>query len=214
MRKIVVCLIFAAMSISAYAQVPSYARTSGHGVFHGYAALIAEPGQNTFRSSVDMCYGLGKYMETGMNLSTDGLHTRFGATYRVGRKFNEAFGIGAQITPTFFIGANPQYAYSTLGVYMNGYFDEHWYWASNTYNKLNRYGDFFCEQWTYIGYDFKLRKGIFSPAIGEIHSWKMDSAVEPAFGFYYQIGTWIFYLWSHNIHNDKHAITLSVEFRL
>lgn len=215
MRKILIILTFIALSINAQAQIPNFARTTGDGILHGYADIEMKPNTGLITSSTALCYGIGKYYETGIGLSTNASGATLSPKFRTGKVFSKTFGIGIQYSPSFIIGSNPTYSHSTIGLYMNGCFNAHLYWASNTFWSKAKGASSAYEQWTYLGYDFHLQGGnTFSIALGELHNWNLQQPITPALGFYYMAGKWIFYLWSNNLHNTNRAISMGVEFRI
>lgn len=199
------------------AQVPYFSGTVGDGKLYGYTSLKIRPGINAQETYTAFQYGIGNYFATGVDLYTDAGTSYMGYLVRAGYKFSKWFGIGGQVTPSFDLNDNMKFSYLTSALYMNGNITDsgRLFWCSNTWWGVNKGAGNTMSQWTFLGYAIPIGKGrSFTPMIGEIHSWKMDSDMDIAAGFYYSVKKWNFYVWGNDFLKVHPRVVVGVDFVL
>lgn len=216
MKRIVLLIIVTfGVIINTFAQVPYFAKTVGADKLYGYTSLKVRPGINAQETYTTFQYGLGNYIAAGLDLYTNNSSNYTGYLFRAGYAFNQWFGIGAQVTPSFDLSHNFQFSYLTSALYMNGSIskDGQLFWCSNTWYTVNKGGDNTLTQWTYLGYSFSLvKKQSITPMLGVIHSWKFNQDADIAAGMYYTIKNWNIYLWGNDFLKDHPRVVAGVDF--
>ena len=218
MKKLTLTTLTLILSVAAFAQIPYFSGTVGERKLYGYTSLKFRPGLNAMETYSTLQYGVGEHFAAGMDLYTGTDAAYWGAVVRYGYKFSQWFGAGAQFTPSFDLNDSFRYSYSTASLYLNGAItrDGRLFWIYNTFCGLNRgeVADTFTN-YEYLGYSIPFASGhSITPLVGAIHSWKFDSPVDLAFGFWYTIKTWSFYLWTNDILKRNPRIVFGVEFVL
>lgn len=199
------------------AQVPYFSGTVGDGKLYGYTSLKIRPGINAQETYTAFQYGIGNYFATGVDLYTGAGTSYMGYLVRAGYKFSKWFGIGGQVTPSFDLNDSMKFSYLTSALYMNGNITDsgRLFWCSNTWWGVNKGAGNTMSQWTFLGYAIPIGKGrSFTPMIGEIHSWKMDSDMDIAAGFYYSVKKWNFYVWGNDFLKVHPRVVVGVDFVL
>ncbi len=212
---VVICTILCAIKLSA--QVPYFAGTVGNGKLYGYTSLKFRPGINNQETYTTFQYGIGNHFATGLDLYTGPGSAYMGCLVRGGYKFNQWFGIGGQLTPSFDLNDSMKFSYLTSALYMNGSItkDGKFFWCSNTWWGVNRGADNTLTQWTYLGYSIPFKNGhSITPMVGEIHSWMFDQDVDIAAGFYYTIKNWNIYVWGNDFLKDHPRVVVGIDFAL
>lgn len=218
MKKLfIMMLLMCGLVAMASAQVPYFAGTAGNNKLYGYTSLKFRPGINAQETYTTFQYGLGNYTAVGLDLYSSNGGCYAGYLIRAGKKFNQWFGLGGQITPSFDLSDSFHFSYLTAGLYMNGSItrDGNFFWCSNTWWGLNNGAENTLTNWEYLGYTIPTKqKQSFTPMVGLIHSWKFDQQVDIAAGFYYSIKSWNIYLWGNDFLKKNPRIVIGVDFTL
>lgn len=215
MKKLTLLLLLLAATICTKAQVPYFAGTVGDNKMYAYTSLKGRPGINAQETYSVVQYGIGDYFATGADLYTGVGSAYAGMLVRGGYKFNQWFGIGAQVTPSFDLNNNLRFSYLTLALYMNGSItkDGKLFWCTNTWWGVNKGAEYTITQWAYLGYSFSLKNGdSISPMVGTIYDWKFNDKADLAAGFYYTHKNWNFYLWGNDFLKDNPRVVAGVDF--
>ena len=199
MKKKFLSLVLVFVSVAVFAQVPYFSGTVGKNKLYGYTSLKVRPGINAQETYTTFQYGTSTYTAAGLDLYTGVGCNYLGVLFRTGYKFNQWFGIGGQITPSFDLSNSMKFSYLTTALYMNGAItkDGKLFWCSNTWWGVNRDAPFTLTN---------------SPMVGAIHSWKFDQDVDIAAGFYYTIKNWDFYLWGNDFLKDHPRVVAGIDF--
>ena len=218
MRKLIIFLILIlTSSILAKAQIPYFSGTVGDGNLYGYTSLKFRPGINAQETYTCFQYGISDYAATGVDIYT-GLNSAYaGVLVRGGYKFNQWFGIGGQLTPSFDLNNSMKFSYLTAALYMNGSItnDGKLFWCSNTWLGVNKGAENTINQWSYLGYTIPTVGGqSITPMVGAIHSWKFDQEADLAVGAYYTIGKWNIYLWGNDFFKNNPRVVVGIDFTL
>lgn len=218
MKKLVILLILIlTCSILVKAQVPYFSGTVGERNLYGYTSLKFRPGINAQETYTCFQYGISDYAAAGVDIYT-GLNSAYaGVLIRGGYKFNQWFGIGGQLTPSFDLNNSMKFSYLTAALYMNGSItnDGKLFWCSNTWLGVNKGAENTINQWSYLGYTIPTVRGqSITPMVGAIHSWKFDQETDLAVGAYYTIGKWNIYLWGNDFFKDNSRIVVGIDFTL
>lgn len=218
MRKfLLLFILLLTSSIIAKAQIPYFSGTVGDGKLYGYTSLKFRPGINAQETYTCFQYGISDYAATGVDIYT-GLNSAYaGVLLRGGYKFNQWFGIGGQLTPSFDLNNSMKFSYLTAALYMNGSItnDGKLFWCSNTWLGVNKGAENTINQWSYLGYTIPTVGGqSIIPMVGAIHSWKFDQEADLAVGAYYTIGKWNIYLWGNDFFMDNPRIVVGIDFTL
>lgn len=217
MKRLILALVAINFVINLSAQVPYFAGTVGNGKLYGYTSLKARPGINAMETYTTFQYGIGDYTAVGLDLYTMKGSCYAGYLLRMGKKFNNWFGIGGQITPSFDLSDNFKFSYLTTALYMNGGLtrDGKLFWCSNTWFGVNNGSENTITNWEYLGYSFGFKNGhSLTPMLGAIHSWKFDQDVDLAAGIYYSIKSWNFYLWGNDFLSKNPRVVVGIDFTL
>lgn len=217
MKKIILSLILALISSMAIAQVPYFSGTIGNNKIYGYTSLKFRPGINNQETYTTFQYGIGNHFATGLDLYTGPGSAYMGYLVRAGYKFNQWFGIGGQVTPSFDLNDSMKFSYLTSALYMNGSItkDGNFFWCSNTWWGVNKGADNTITNWEYLGYCIVTGKGqSITPMVGLIHSWKFDQDADIAAGFYYTIKNWNIYLWGNDFLKENPRVVVGIDFAL
>ena len=215
MKKILITIVAVTLSIVASAQVPYFAGTVGNGKLYGYTSLKARPGINSQETYTTFQYGTSAHTAAGLDLYTGVGCNYLGVLFRTGYKFNQWFGIGGQLTPSFDLSNNMKFSYLTAALYMNGSItkDGNLFWCSNTWWGVNDGADNTITNWEYLGYYIPTCKNqSITPMVGLIHSWKFDQDVDIAAGFYYTIKNWDIYVWGNDFLKDHPRVVAGIDF--
>lgn len=215
MKKKFLSLVLVFVSVAVFAQVPYFSGTVGKNKLYGYTSLKVRPGINAQETYTTFQYGTSTYTAAGLDLYTGVGCNYLGVLFRTGYKFNQWFGIGGQITPSFDLSNSMKFSYLTTALYMNGAItkDGKLFWCSNTWWGVNRDAPFTLTNWEYLGYSFSFKNGhSITPMVGAIHSWKFDQDVDIAAGFYYTIKNWDFYLWGNDFLKDHPRVVAGIDF--
>lgn len=205
------------LATKAVAQIPYFAATVGNGKLYGYSSLKTCPGVNEQTTYTCFQYGLGDHFATGIDISTTPDCTYWGTLVRYGTGFSKWFNVGIQATPAFNLSNNFHFAHLRSALYLNGAIttDSRLFWSTNTYWGVNDSDDNTLTNYEYMGYTIPFRNGqSLTPMIGAIHSWKFDNNVDLAFGCYYTIKNWNFYLWGNDILKSHPHLTIGIDFGL
>ena len=83
-----------------------------------------------------------------------------GYLFRVGYKFNQWIGIGAQITPSMNLSDNYRFSYLTSALYLNGAITQNgsFFWCSKIWRGINKNSTNTITNWKYIGYTIPIKK--------------------------------------------------------
>ena len=189
MRKfILLFILFLTSSIITKAQIPYFSGTVGDGKLYGYTSLKFRPCFNAQETYTCFQYGISDYATTGVDIYT-GLNSAYaGVLVRGGYKFNQWFGIGGQLTPSFDLNNSMKFSYFTAALYMNGSItnDGKLFWCSNTWLGVNKGAENTINQWSYLGHTIPtVGEQSITPMVGAIHSWKFDQEADLAVGAYY-----------------------------
>jgi len=199
----------------AKAQIPYFAPTVGHLKLYGYTSLKFRPGINSQETYTTFQFGIGKHFATGIDIYTNGSSSYTGYLIRVGKKFNQWFNIGGQLTPTFNLSQNMKFEYLTAALYMNGNILDQGklFWVSNTWYGINRGSENTISQYLYLGTAIGLPKGqMITPMVGTIYSWKFDQKADLALGAYWSIDKFNIYLWGNDFFKSHPRIIAGVDF--
>lgn len=218
MRKfLLLFILLLTSSIIAKAQIPYFSGTVGDGKLYGYTSLKFRPGINAQETYTCFQYGISDYAATGVDIYT-GLNSAYaGVLLRGGYKFNQWFGIGSQLTPSFDLNNSMKFSYLTAALYMNGSItnDGKLFWCSNTWLGVNKGAENTINQWSYLGYTIPTVGGqSITPMVGAIHSWKFDQEADLAVGAYYTIGKWNIYLWGNDFFKKTPRVVVGIDFTL
>lgn len=218
MRRIIyIVLTVIGLSLSSFAQIPYFAPTVGNNNLYGYTSLKFRPGINAQETYSTFQFGIGDYTATGIDLYTNGNSVYGGVLARVGYTFNQWLKIGAQITPSFNIGKNMEFSYLTNALYLNGNITGNGklFWDANTWYVVNKGGENTINQYLYLGSSFNLPKNqTITPMLGTIYSWKFDKKMDIAFGAYWSVQKYNFYLWTNDVLEKHPRIIVGVDFVL
>ena len=187
MKKTLLTTLFALICMLTYAQVPYFAKAPGDKNLYGYTSAKFRPGINNIESYTTFQYGITDYMALGTDVYTGGNDAYWGFMLRGGYKVNKWFGIGGTATPSFDLDDNFKFSYFTGGLFMNGAItrDENLFWCTNTWFGVNRDASYTINQFSYLGYAFKIKNGDYiTPMVGMEHDWKFEKNPDVAAGFY------------------------------
>lgn len=202
-------------SVCSFAQIPYFSGTVGKNKLYGYTSLKVRPGINSQETYTTFQYGMTNNTALGLDLYTANGSSFMGYTIRAGYKFNKWFGVGAQITPSFNLSDNYSFSYLTSALYLNGSItrDGKLFWCSNTWWGVNRGANNTIYNWEYLGFSIPLKnEHSITPMLGTIHSWKFDSDLDIAAGFYYTIKNWNIYLWGNDFLKKNPRVIFGVDF--
>lgn len=197
------------------AQVPYFSGTVGNDKLYGYTSLKVRPGINSQETYTTFQYGTSSQTAVGLDLYTCNGASYMGYIMRAGYKFNQWFGIGAQITPSFNLSDNYNFSYLTSALYLNGNItrDGKFFWCSNTWWGINKSTSNTIYNWEYLGVAIPLKNGhSITPMLGAIHSWKFDTEIDIAAGLYYTIGNWNLYLWGNDFLKANPRVIIGCDF--
>lgn len=200
---------------SSYAQVPYYGATVGEHRLFGYHSFKFRPGVNNQRTYTTLQYGINDWFSIGTDLTTGPSERNIGYYWRVGKKFNNWFSAGIQMTPSFDLEDSHKFVYNTTGLFMNGNItkDGKLFWTSNTWHTANKDADDTLEQWWYLAGNLPLTKNSsIWPHIGVVHSWEFDTDADLAAGFFYVYKQYSLYLWGNDFFKEHPRVTLAVDF--
>lgn len=215
MKKIVLCILLTITTVTVFAQVPYFSGTVGKDKLYGYTSLKVRPGINSQETYTTFQYGASTHTAVGLDLYTGVGCNYLGVLFRAGYKFNQWFGLGGQLTPSFDLSNNMKFSYLTAALYMNGSItkDGKLFWCSNTWWGVNNGAENTITNWEYLGYSFSFKNGhSITPMVGAIHSWKFDQDVDIAAGFYYTIKNWDIYLWGNDFLKENPRVIVGVDF--
>lgn len=217
MKKIIFLFAFALSFEVAFAQVPYFAKAPGDKKLYGYTSAKFRPSINAIESYSTFQYGITDYFAAGTDVYTGSNEAYWGFLFRGGYKFNKWFGIGGTATPSFDMGNNFKFSYFTGGLFMNGAItrDENLFWCTNTWFVVNRDASYTINQFSYLGYAFKIKNGDYiTPMIGIDHDWKFKNDPDMAAGFYYTHGPWNFYVWGNDFFKKNPRFVVGIDFKL
>ena len=217
MKKTLLTTLFALISMFTYAQVPYFAKAPGDKNLYGDTSAKFRPGINNIESYTTFQYGITDYMALGTDVYTGGKEAYWGFMLRGGYKVNKWFGIGGTATPSFDLGDNFKFSYFTGGLFMNGAItkDENFFWCTNTWFGVNRDATYTINQFSYLGYAFKIKNGDYiTPMVGMEHDWKFGKNPDVAAGFYYTHGIWNFYVWGDKFCQKNPRFVVGIDFKL
>jgi len=214
MKKYIVLIFMAVISLTVTAQVPYYAGSQGKGKLYTYFSTKFHPGYNNQQVYITAQYGLNDHFDLATESYTG---TRWG-DQGFGFRFNgfksKYLSMGGQVMVDFNINNNFKYDWTCASLYLNGNIYKGLHWVSNTWYTVNRgHTDNAVDQWTYLG----LTVGKFTPMVGTITScsddWKTDLAVG-CYANLYKNG--YVYLWgsglTNNVYNPKVVIGFDYKF--
>ena len=216
MRKgILLVIVIMMTTLVVKAQVPYFARSPKSGKLYGYTSVKFRPGINSIETYNTFQYGATDYVAGGIDFYTGPDSAYMGFMIRAGYKFNQWFGIGGTVTPSFSLNNNFKYDYCTAGLFMNGSLtkDAHLFWCTNTWLGLNSNSSYTLRQYTYLGYEFTMKNGdSITPMIGLDHSWKFNEKSDIAAGFYYTHKVWNFYVWVNDFLKENPRLVVGIDF--
>lgn len=217
MGRLILLWIFVVATISVRAQIPYFAGTVGDGKLYGYTSLKARPGINAQETYTTFHYGLSSYTAVGLDLYTSNGSNYAGYLFRAGKMFNQWFGIGGQITPSFDLSDNFDFSYLTTALYMNGSItnDGKLFWCTNTWWSVKNGAEYTFSNWEFLAYTFPVKKGhSITPMAGIIHSWKFDQDIDISAGFYYTMNNWNIFVWGNDFLKDHPRVVVGIDFAL
>lgn len=215
MKKFILLTIAIFCFLEINAQVPYFGATVGEGKVFGYTSLKFRPGINAQESYTTMQFGINDYFSVGADISANSSTINNGLYVRGGYTHNKWFSVGTQITPYFDLKDNFKYSNTSIGLFMNGNItqDGHLFWTSNSWATITKNGEDSFNQWWYLGGNVKINdENSIVPMLGLIHSWKFDTDMDVAAGFYYVYKKYSFYLWGNDFFKDNPRVTLAVDF--
>ena len=94
-------------------------------------------------------------------------------------------------------------------------FSKNLFWCTNTWFGVNRDASYTINQFSYLGYAFKIKNGDYiTPMVGMEHDWKFEKNPDVAAGFYYTHGIWNFYVWGDKFCQKSPRLVVGVDFKL
>lgn len=210
MKKFIIFILLALVSLTMVAQVPYYAGTMGKGKTYTYFSTKFHPGHNNQQMYIVVDHGLNDHFDivTDATIGTGWSYQGFGARFNaVNSKY---FSLGGQVMADFDLNDNYKFGYACGSLYMNGAIARKLHWVSNTWytiyegNTKNQ-----VDQWTYLGYTI----GKFTPMIGAITSITNDFKTDPAVGMYwnaYKNG--YIYLWGSGLAKKNYDPRIVIGF--
>ena len=200
-----------------YAQIPNFGSTAGDNHLYGYSSIKYRKSPNKWEMYSTLQYGVTDYMNIGADLYSKGSNTFIGYTFRSGVKINSYFSIGAQITPSFNLSANHEFAYMTEAIYINGNItsDGRVFWVTNTWFEQAKHELTSAQQWSYLGYSISFGKDHkrITPMVGFIHDWRFDSDLDLSFGAFYGFKKINVYAWTNDILTRQPRFIIAIEFK-
>lgn len=218
MKRALLPVFMMIITVVVKAQVPNFGATAGDQNLYGYSAMKYRANNKTWETYSTLQYGLTDYMNIGADLYTNGSDAYIGYTFRTGKKISHYFSIGAQLTPSFDMGANHRFAYMTEALYMNGNItrDGRLFWVTNTWLEQAHHEMSSAKQWTYLGYTCPIGekgKNSITPMAGIINDWKFESDVDLSFGAYFSHKNINLYAWTNDILTNHPRFVVAVEFK-
>lgn len=219
MKRFLLLFLLTFVLLGLQAQIPYFAGTAGDEKLYGYTSLKLRPGINAQETYTTFQYGLGDHFALGSDLYTSVGSNYMGFLARYGVLLSKWFNVGAQVTPSFNLNHNFEFAYLTSALYLNGNIscDGSWFWCTNTWWGVNSGSDVddTIDQWLYLGRTCKLRNGdSLTPMLGMLYSWKFNRDADIAAGFYYSHGAYNFYLWGNDFLSDNPRFVVGVDIKI
>ena len=216
MKRLITVLIGITICAITMAQVPYFGKAPGDKKLYGYTSVKFRPGNNNIESYNTFQYGITDYAAVGIDFYTGPGTAYMGYMFRAGYRTNQWFSIGCTLTPSFDLNNNYKFEYFTGGLFMNGVItkDTKLFWCTNTWFGVNRDKSYSIRQYSYLGYEFGIKKGdAITPMLGLDHSWKFDENADVAAGLYYTHGVWNFYLWGNDFCKSNPRVVVGVDFK-
>ena len=216
MKRLITVLIGITICAITMAQVPYFGKAPGDKNLYGYTSVKFRPGNNNIESYNTFQYGITDYAAVGIDFYTGPGTAYMGYMFRAGYMTNQWFSIGCTLTPSFDLNNNYKFEYFTGGLFMNGVItkDTKLFWCTNTWFGVNRDKSYSIRQYSYLGYEFGIKKGdAITPMLGLDHSWKFDENSDVAAGLYYTHGVWNFYLWGNDFCKSNPRVVVGVDFK-
>lgn len=215
MRKITSITILFFVTIALSAQVPYFGATVGEGKVFGYSSLKFRPGINAQETYTTLQFGIKDYFSVGTDIYANSGTVDHGLYARAGWTWNKWFSAGIQAAYVSNLRENYKFSNVNTGVFFNGNVIENGllFWTSNTWLTFNQDGNHSYNQWLYLGSNVKIDdSNSIVPMVGLIHSWKFDTDVDLAAGFYYMYKKYSFYLWGNDFFTEHPRLTVAVDF--
>lgn len=216
LKKTLLIIISFITCYFAKAQVPYFGKTPGDKSLYGYTSVKFRPGINNIESYNTFQFGVTDYAAGGIDFYTGSGSASMGIMLRAGYSVNQWFSIGGTATPSFNLNDNFKFSYFTGGLFMNGGItrDARLFWCINTWFGINRGAKDTINQFTYLGYEFRLKnKDAITPMLGLEHSWLFNRDPDIAAGFYYTHKQWNFYLWGNDFCKVHPRVVVGVDFK-
>ena len=220
MRKRILFIILDLLCLSSlYAQVPYFGATVGKGKVFGYTSVKFRPTINALESYTTMQFGVLDWFSVGTDIYVSKEEINHGLYVRGGYTLNKWFSFGAQATQYFNLKDSYKPMYTQLGVFLNGNIlpSGYLFWTSNTwmsfyYDDMSKHT---FKQWWYLGSNIPVNdNNSVVPMVGVIHSWKFDTPVDLAVGFYWVYKKYSFYLWGNDFFTKYPRVTVAVDFTI
>ncbi|MBQ5997396.1 MAG: hypothetical protein IJL64_05965 [Bacteroidales bacterium] len=216
MKRLLLILCAACLSLSLSAQVPYFSGTVGKSKLYGYTSFKFRPGINAQQTYTTFQYGIGEQTAVGLDVTTGGDQAFEGILFRYGTRISPSFGIGAQITPTFALGDKMSFSYMTNALYMNGNFDSdgRWFWCSNTFYTVIDEADNTLDEWMYLGRNLTAFGNNLTLMAGALYSdGNGETYTDLGAGCYYTLGNYNIYLWGNDLLTKSHPrFVIGIEF--
>lgn len=221
MKRLILSILLAAASFTAFSQVPFFGATCGDGMLNGYYNLKSYPGDNRMANYSMVQYGIGDHFAIGADYTwaqQDGVanSAHFGLIARYGHVFSQWFKAGFMATPYFNLLDGFRYKGIDLAFFINGDLsrDGKFFWCSNTfadYFKGNRPA--YSNYW-YLGCHFKVTDRItITPMAGITHNWDFSNAdLNPVVGVYYSYKRINVYVWGDRFRDKFYRHNFGLEF--
>jgi len=213
----IILLLFLCCATTSWGQIPYYGGTVGENSLYGYHSVKFRPGQNNTTTYSTAQYGMTHWLSLGTDLTTAPDVRDIGYSLRVGWKFNPWINAGVQITPSFNLDENHEFAYNTTGLFMNGHITKggKLFWTSNTWYTVDTNANSSVHQWWYLGSQFSFKNGSsIWPHLGLLHSWEFDQDLDLAAGFFFLYKRYGFYLWGNDFFKEHPRIVVAFDFTL
>lgn len=215
MRKILSIIILVFVTTALSAQVPYFGATVGEGKVFGYSSLKFRPGINAQETYTTLQFGVTDYFSVGTDIYANNGTVDHGLYARTGWTWNKWFSAGIQAAYVSNLRENYKFSNVNTGVFFNGNVIENGllFWTSNTWLTFNQDGNHSYKQWWYLGSNIRIdESNSIVPMVGLIHSWKFDTDVDLAAGFYYVYKKYSFYLWGNDFFTEYPRLTVAVDF--
>lgn len=195
MKKLILIIIAAILTVAAKSQIPYYGNTQGKGETYTYFSTKFHPGVNNQQMYITAQHGVLNKLDlvTDATIGTNWAYQGWGIRFNVFK--SNKLSIGGQLMADFDINNSYKFNYNCNSLYLHWYLNKSLHFVSNTWWTIYDESDNTVEQWTYIGYHI----GKFTPMIGIDNYFTKSHGSDLMAGIYYSVGKVNVYAWSSNL---------------